>query len=877
MLRLFSVLLIASAVLGLSFFAQRVEAQVLDKQSLLEKQTYFDNRDWDWYLENIPFFDCPDSDLVTTYYYRWELITKHLTYGAPDTGYLFTEFIDRPFWSGAYGAISCPSGHQLYEARWLRHPTIANDYSRYWLQTKGAQPRNYSTWLADSVLAVDRVHPNAALLKSLLPGLVDNFRKWKDRHYDANIGLFWQTGHDDGMEFNIASRQTQDILRGAPSYRPSFNAYMWADAIAIAEIAKRNGDAAIEKEFSEFAAKLRETMLAKLWDPRRQFFFPMFKNDENRDGYNIKALTLVYETGRFSGDSHGRELIGYVPWQFNMLDSTPEYDIAWRKLMDRDGFYADYGPSTVERNDPMFLLQKSCCWWSGQSWPYATTQTLRGLANLLQSRSTDAVSADDYVRLLQIYAKSHRKEGKPYLAEALHPDTGSFEGHDGYNHSEHYFHSGFCDLVISGLVGLDVSGVDPTGVYGEVRLSPLAPASWDYFALDGVMVRGHQVSVIWDKDGSKYGTKYGSGKGLTVIVDGRVLLNRPDLKAVTFRLPVVPQNRDLAATEALANGKSIDHADNHAVNHAVNNNGDYFPRVTASSTSENTSVSKVQDGNYWYLQNPPNRWESGAVKTEREWIEVDFGIPRDVRTLKFYFLDDETDQEGSIASPGQIFVSTELDGDWKALDSSRLGVIVGHRPTSIPLGESSVRKVRLEMTPKEGRRVGLTEIEAWGQGDMPYRLAPPPSGNIAYRPEGAEFPRATASHSDRFGGIAEKSNDGRTVFVPNPVNRWTSYESPDNTDWLQFQFEKPTRFSRVELAIYDDRGGVQAPKSYAIEVWVDNGWQRVRDEVHQPVEPRGSQWNEARFEPVTSDRLRIVFEHKLPAKSGVTEVMVWSE
>ncbi len=23
----------------------------------------------------------------------------------------------------------------------------------------------------------------------------------------------------------------------------------------------------------------------------------------------------------------------------------------------------------------------------------------------------------------------HRKDGKPYLAEALHPDTGSFEGH----------------------------------------------------------------------------------------------------------------------------------------------------------------------------------------------------------------------------------------------------------------------------------------------------------------------------------------------------------------------------------------------------------------------------------------------------------------
>ena len=872
-LRVFCRWLVMVATLGALRFNQRAEAQVLDKMSLLEKQVFFDNRDWEWYLENIPFFDCPDPELVTTYYYRWELTTKHLTYGSPDTGYLFTEFIDRPFWSGAYGAISCPAGHQIYETRWLRHPEIANDYSKYWLQTKGAQPRNYSTWLADSVLAVDRVHPDPVLLQALLPGLVDNYRKWKERHYDADVGLFWQTGHDDGMEFNIASRQTQDILRGAPSYRPSFNSYMWADARAIAEIAKRNGNAEIEREFSDFSEKLRDAMLKKLWDPKRRFFISMFKNDENRDGYDVKAQTLVYETGRFAGDSHGRELIGYVPWQFSMLDSTPEYDDAWKKLMDRDGFYAEFGPSTVERNDPMFLLQKSCCWWSGQSWPYATTQTLKGLAQLLQARPTDAVSADDYVRLLQIYAKSHRKDGKPYLAEALHPDTGSFEGHDGYNHSEHYFHSGFCDLVISGLVGLDVVGVDSNGVYGEVRVSPLAPKDWDYFALDGVMVRGHQVSVIWDKDGSKYGIKYGEGKGLTVIVDGRVLLNRPDLKAVTFYLPTVPQNRDVAGTEASASRKSV----SRVVNHAVNNDGDYFPRVTASTTGENSSVSKVQDGNYWYMLNPPNRWESGFANAEKEWIELDFGIPRDVRTLQFYFLDDETDKEGSIAAPGQIAISTELDGDWKRLDSSRLGSIVGHRPTTMSLGDSKVRKVRLEMVPRENRRVGLTEIEAWGEGELPYRIAPPPNGNVAYRPEGADFPRATASHSDRFGGTAEKSNDGKTVFVPNPVNRWTSYESPDTSDWLQIQFEKPTRLSRVDIAIYDDRGGVQAPKSYAIEVWGDNGWQRVRGEVHQPVEPRGSQWNEARFEPVTSDRLRIVFEHKLPAKSGVTEVMVWSE
>ena len=108
--------------------AATTDAQVLDKQKLLDAQTFWDNRDWDWYKSNIPFFECPDADVTTTYYYRWELVTKHLTYGSPNSGYSFTEFIDRPFWSGAYGAISCPAGHQLYEVRWLRDATYARDY-----------------------------------------------------------------------------------------------------------------------------------------------------------------------------------------------------------------------------------------------------------------------------------------------------------------------------------------------------------------------------------------------------------------------------------------------------------------------------------------------------------------------------------------------------------------------------------------------------------------------------------------------------------------------------------------------------------------------------------------------------------------------------
>ncbi|MEJ7591763.1 MAG: hypothetical protein WKF77_09455 [Planctomycetaceae bacterium] len=286
-------------------WAHDVAAQVLDKQSQLEAQTFWDNRDWDWYAAQIPFFECPDADITTTYYYRWELLTKHLTYGSPNSGYSFTEFIDRPFWSGAYGAISCPAGHQLYEARWLRQPRIARDYLKYWFRTPGAQPRNYSTWLADSAWAVNQVHRDDTFAIDLLPDLVKNYEGWEQRHFVPEVGLFWQTGHDDGMEFNINSRQTQDILRGAPSYRPSFNAYMWADAVAIAKLSRLAGQGDLAQRFEQKAESLKADVATAVDDGENSF--PVYKNDEERDGHKIKAMTKTYEHGEFAGDAHGRE------------------------------------------------------------------------------------------------------------------------------------------------------------------------------------------------------------------------------------------------------------------------------------------------------------------------------------------------------------------------------------------------------------------------------------------------------------------------------------------------------------------------------------------------------------------------------------------
>lgn len=825
------------------------QGQVLDPRKLLDGQTFWDNKDWDWYKANIPFFESPDADLDTTYYYRWELLTKHLTYGSTATGYTFTEFMDRPFWSGRYGAISCPAGHQLYEARWLKDPRVARDFARYWFKTPGAQPRNYSTWLADAVWARHLVQPEDGFITALLPDLVSNYEGWEKTHFVPEVGLFWQTGHDDGMEFNINSRQTKDILRGAPGYRPTINSYLWADARAIALVADLAGDAALAGVYRKKAEGLKTNLLKKLWDPKRSFFFPMFRDDEEKNGAVNKKGSLTYQTGPYAGSPHGREEIGYVPWQFGLVDPDAGRSSAWKFLMDPEYFAAPHGPTVTERHDPLFLVTKSCCYWSGQSWPYATTQTLKGLANLLQCCEQDSITRGDYLKLLQTYARTHRKGGLPYLAEAADPDSGSFEGYDAYNHSEHYFHSGYIDLVVTGLAGLRPRADE------ILEVDPLAPADWPYFALDDVGYRGRRVSIVWDREGDRYGL----GKGLHLLADGKKIAHSERLAKLSAPLPPVVREQKSA---------------NPPVNFAVNNEGGYYPRVTASFTNPKTPLGKVVDGNSWYHLSPPNRATFEGSRSAEDWVVVDFGVGRKVDTVKLFLLDD-----GERVKPPRRVVLEQWNGKaWEQVagQARTPKEPMGRRANVIRFPEVTATRLRATFAHEADASSGLSEFEAWGDGRQSLEAAAPPSGNLAFNPGDRAFPKASASFTSPFDRV-ERVNDGVITFNANPNNRWTSYQSKSTSDWLAIDFGQERELGRVELAIYDDQGGVQAPASYSVEAWNGEEWREIAGQRRMPEQPAGGAFNEVRFPKVKTSKVRVVFTHKGDSRSGLSEILAWPE
>jgi hypothetical protein len=186
------------------------------------------------------------------------------------------------------------------------------------------------------------------------------------------------------------------------------------------------------------------------------------------------------------------------------------------------------GITTAERRHPDFRSHGvGTCEWDGAVWPYATSQTLVGLANLLRHYEQDGLSRNDYFDALMTYARSHRLGDKPYIGEYLDVKTGAWLKPD-TDRSRYYNHSTFCDLVISGLAGL-VPREDHV-----VLVDPLLPAgTWDWFCLDGVPYHGRILTILWDRDGSKYAR----GDGLRVFVDGVEIAASHELTRVTGRLP----------------------------------------------------------------------------------------------------------------------------------------------------------------------------------------------------------------------------------------------------------------------------------------------------------------------------------------------------
>lgn len=455
---------------------------------------------WDWMKENIPFFECPDKTMEQIYYFRWWTFRKHLK-KTPE-GYVVTEFLDDVSHSGKYNTISCAVGHHIYEGTWLRNSQWIDDYARFWYigHNGGMQPHfhKYSNWAAAALYRRYLVNQDKLFIIGLLDAFVRDYQTWADEKGLDN-GLFWQYDVRDGMEESISgSRKIKNM-------RPPLNCYMFANAVAIAKIAELGGNPELSKEYAQKASDLKSRIQQWMWDDEAAFF-----KVRHPDG----TLANV------------REEIGFIPWYFNLPDRG--YEKAWQQLTDPQGFNAPMGITTAERRHPDFRSHGvGTCEWDGAVWPFATSQTLTALSNLLRNYEQSYVGKRDFFDALLTYACSHRLNGKPYIGEYLDEISGAWLTPDS-DRSRYYNHSTFCDLVISGLVGLVPRDDDIVEVY------PLLPDGiWDWFCLDRLIYHGKILTILWDRTGEKYD----KGMGFRIFADGMEIGRADGLSHLTAKLP----------------------------------------------------------------------------------------------------------------------------------------------------------------------------------------------------------------------------------------------------------------------------------------------------------------------------------------------------
>jgi hypothetical protein len=668
---------LVAGFLGVPGASAAPSASILNHDALLG-----DTPDKAWYEANIPFVDVPDTAIRDTYYYRWRTFKEALKYTGPADGWIVSEFLGPVGYSAPFGGIDAAAGHHIYEGRWLRDQRYLDDYLDYWLtgSGSGAKPateelnknttdwaHQYSFWAVDAAVARASVSGDWKFLTDRLPALRKQYEGWKASYFDGAKGLYWQTPVWDAMEFTASSYQSPDPYHGGDGYRPTINAYQYGDARALAVVARKAGSTSVAAQYDAEAARLRSATEKALW-----------KGD---------FYQHVMRDGRVIAD---REEIGFVPWYFHMPPASDA--VAWAQLTDPQGFAAPYGPTTTERRSPWFMHDalNGCCRWDGPSWPFATSQTLTALANqLLDYPAQSYVGVGDYVNLLHGYALTQRKNGRPYVAEAHHPDEDRWI-YDAAGHSEDYNHSTFTDLVLSGLLGIRPQAGD------SIRIAPLVPADWSHFAVENLAYHGHDLSIRWDRDGSAYG----KGSGFQVLIDGVVKVHRATLGDVTVPVSFVDRGTQPVLVDDAAN---------------VTETG--YPLATASYTWPGDSAANAIDGQDFHLDVPSTRWTSYGSPNRSDWLAVDFGAATAVSDVRIDFYDDG----GGVRVPDSYALQyQDASGAWLEVPgqtrdpATPVARAVNRIRISPPL---TTDRLRVVMSRADGGAVGITALQSWRQPD----------------------------------------------------------------------------------------------------------------------------------------------------------------
>ena len=298
------------------------------------------------------------------------------------------------------------------------------------------------------------------------------------------------------------------------------------------------------------------------------------------------------------------------------------------------------------------------------------------------------VHADDYVRLLKQYTRQHYLNSVPDLQEDYNPDTGNVIV--GLPRSHHYNHSGYDELIITGLVGLRPRADNILEVNPLIPTDPHSTNTIGYFCLENVLYHGQLVTIVFDRDGKHYK----KGAGLSVYVNGRQVLT-----------PSALGRKTIAISEPTVTATS------HPMDLAVNYAKKGFPAPSASINNSTNELYQAVDGRVWFYPNVRNYWSNAGSQNAEDWFSLDFGTEERFSYAQLYFYADDT----NFKAPAKYTIQYWKDENW-------LDVSDSHTTPKKPLenGENAIvfrpvntSRLRVLFTNPKQAAVALVEMKTF--------------------------------------------------------------------------------------------------------------------------------------------------------------------
>ena len=496
-----------------------------------------------WAAAAIPLFEASDANLTAVYYFRWRSFRTHVHAtgdGAEGFPFVVTEFTPTVPWAGRANTIDCAAGHHVREGRWLRDNAsatsagaVVDSYSLWWLSGLGGVRANYYNWLATSLLDRLEVAGDARFLARIAQYIAP-LQQYVLAFMAGTLPLnnncqHWSPELDCIVSFPNCQGQEHNLAGGG--CQPLVHAMMTSEAAAVSRLCALLGNATCAAQFAVQEAAFRNRTL-RLWNPALAFF-------------DTSNSTLAPKGQSFAGVRTLASLTS--PWYFNAVPESNAsfFAASWDAAFDAEGLGGEFGLRTAEKRSPAYSCwPKNCCYWGGPVWPFESSKAITAAINVLQNAAVasqvPAVTRTRLFDLLSDYTQMHLGSwtitnfttgaranytllnesgyflpglGSSWIAEAGCADDATWT--DNPSGGYLYQHSTFVDLVLTGVAGLvpRASGAAPS-----LTVAPLQPsdAALEWWAVDGALVGGRAVCVLWDYDGSRYSR----GAGLSVFVDG---------------------------------------------------------------------------------------------------------------------------------------------------------------------------------------------------------------------------------------------------------------------------------------------------------------------------------------------------------------------